>query len=54
MSFLYRTVREIRQYISLPAYELTINESDFNLNSVLDEAIIQKNSFLKFMVVEEK
>jgi hypothetical protein len=39
--FSYRTVREIRQYISA-AYELTINESDFNLNSVLDEAIIQK------------
>ena len=39
--FSYRTVREIRQYISA-AYELTINVNDFNLNSVLDEAIIQK------------
>ena len=39
--FSYRTVREIRQYISA-AYELTINESNFNLNSILDEAIIQK------------
>lgn len=39
--FSYRTVREIRQYISA-AYELTSNANDFNLNSVLDEAIIQK------------
>ena len=39
--FSYRTVREIRQYISA-AYELTINITDFNLNTVLDEAIIQK------------
>ena len=39
--FSYRTVREIRQYTSA-AYELTNNVNDFNLNSVLDEAIIQK------------
>lgn len=39
--FSYRTVREIRQYISA-AYELTNNVNDFNLNSVLDEAINQK------------
>lgn len=39
--FSYRTVREIRQYISA-AYELTNNVNDFNLNSILDEAIIQK------------
>lgn len=39
--FSYRTVREIRQYISA-AYELCTNENDFNLNSIIDEAIIQK------------
>lgn len=39
--FSYRTVREIRQYISA-AYEFTSNANDFNLNTVLDEAIIQK------------
>ena len=39
--FSYRTVREIRQYISA-AYEISADVNDFNLNSVLDEAIIQK------------
>lgn len=39
--FSYRTVHEIRQYISA-AYELYTEVNDFKLNSVVDEAIIQK------------
>ena len=39
--FAYRTVREIRQYISA-AYDLTENKDSFELKDVIDEQLIQK------------
>lgn len=39
--FAYRTVREIRQYLSV-AYELTEDKETFNLYAVIDEQLIQK------------
>ncbi len=39
--FAYRTVREIRQYISA-AYDLAENKESFELKDVLDEQLIQK------------
>ena len=39
--FAYRTVREIRQYLSA-AYELTEDKETFDLYSIIDEQLIQK------------
>ena len=39
--FAFRSVKEIRQYISA-AYELLENKNDFNLISVMDEQLLQK------------
>ena len=39
--FAYRTVREIRQYLSA-AYELTEDKETFDFYSIIDEQLIQK------------
>lgn len=39
--FAYRTVREIRQYISA-AYEIEMDKDDFKLSRALDESLLQK------------